>query len=127
MWRCTTSAVWRFALPFPFGEGPSVTPPPTLTVMTLIDVAIGLLLMNAMPHFVLGMWRQRMLSGLGMSPRANIGYGLLNFTGSAALFLYAYGLDGLTKHGMFVGALFILLTYFATSHVWRRRFSGIGV
>lgn len=96
-----------------------------MTAMSLVDVAIGFLLMNAMPHFVLGMWKQPMLSGLGTSPRANIGYGLLNFAGSAGLFVYTYGLAGLENHGIYVGALIILLTYFGTSHIWRRRFSGV--
>lgn len=93
--------------------------------MSFVDIAIGFLLMNAMPHFILGMWRQPMMSGLGKSPRANIGYGLLNFAGSAGLFLYTYGLDGLADNGIYVGALIILLTYFGTSHIWRRRFSAV--
>ena len=55
--------------------------------LTLIDFIIGLTLMNAMPHFVLGTFRARMLSGFGYGHRANIAYGLLNFSISLALYI----------------------------------------
>ena len=56
--------------------------------LALIDFIIGLTLMNAMPHFVLGTFQARMLSGFGH--RANIAYGLLNFAISLTLYIYKY-------------------------------------
>ena len=44
---------------------------------SLTDFIIGLTLMNAMPHFVLGTFQARMLSGFGYGDHANIIYGRL--------------------------------------------------
>ncbi len=91
--------------------------------MSILDFFIGFTLMNAMPHFVLGVWKRHMLSGLGMSPRANILYGLLNFSVSIGLFLYGYGVNGLATHGVYAGGLFILLMYFLTAKFFEGLFS----
>lgn len=91
--------------------------------MSILDFFIGFTLMNAMPHFVLGIWKRRMLSGLGMSPTANILYGLLNFSISIGLFLYAYGEEGLMTHGLYAGGLCVLLLYFLTAKFFEGRFS----
>lgn len=90
--------------------------------MNAIDFFIGLTLMNAMPHFVLGVWRGRILSGLGFSPRANLGYSAINFSVASGLFVYEYGVAGLAEHGMFAGALTILVLYFFTGHLFYRLF-----
>ncbi|MBL4648237.1 MAG: hypothetical protein JKY03_00795 [Aureispira sp.] len=82
--------------------------------MTLIDFVIGLTLMNAMPHFVLGVWKGRMLSGFGVGDTKNILYGLLNFAISMSLYLYKYGLVSFAENGIFAGSLFVLLMYFLT-------------
>lgn len=91
--------------------------------MTVLDFLAGFFLMNAMPHFVLGVWRGRMLSIFGMGPKANIAYGLLNFTASLALFVASHGVGGLATHGLYAGSLALLLIYFATGHFFHRLFT----
>ena len=53
----------------------------------------------------------------------SMGYGLINFTASIGLFLYQYGFDGLMENGLYLGALTILLIYFATGWFWYRLFN----
>jgi len=79
----------------------------------ILDFIIGLTLINTIPHFVLGVWKGRMFSGLGFGNANNIGYGILNFIISVSLFLYKYGVQGILKNGIYLGALFVLLCYFA--------------
>lgn len=90
--------------------------------MTFIDFLIGFFLMNAMPHFVLGVWGGRMFSAFGFGNKQNIAYGLLNFCLSVGLFLFTYGLEGLQANGIYAGALFILLIYLLTGHFWQKLF-----
>ena len=80
--------------------------------MTLIDFIIGLTLVNTLPHFVLGIWKGRMLSGLGFGNTANILYGLINFIISISLFFYKYGFEGILENGIYLGALFVIISYF---------------
>lgn len=80
--------------------------------MNWIDFIIGLTLINTIPHFVLGIWKGRMFSGLGFGNTANITYGFINFITSISLFLYTYGVEGLIKNGIYMGALFVLISYF---------------
>lgn len=86
--------------------------------MDILDLIIGMTLMNAMPHFVLGVWKGRMLSVFGFGDTRNILYGLLNFAISVALFLYKYGTDQLLRNGIFAGALILLVIYFLTGKFW---------
>ena len=79
--------------------------------MTFIDFLIGMTLMNAMPHFVLGTWKARMFSAFGFGNKKNILYGLLNFLISFGLFLYKYGAEQLIGNGIYLGALAILIIY----------------
>ena len=90
--------------------------------MKLIDFFIGLTLMNAMPHFVLGIWRQPMLSGFGLGNVKNKIWGLVNFVISITLFLVEYGWDGLLANGMYAGALLVLIVFFFTSTFWRNKY-----
>lgn len=90
--------------------------------MNLIDFLIGATLMNAMPHFVLGVWRGRMFSAFGFGNRQNILYGLLNFALSLALFLYQYGADQLVQNALYGGALTILVIYLLTGQFWYKLF-----
>lgn len=90
--------------------------------MDIIDLVIGLTLMNAMPHFVLGTWKGRMLSAFGIGDRKNIVYGVLQFVASLGLFLAKYGLKGLTTNGIYLGALIILVIYLLTGRFWYARF-----
>ncbi len=80
--------------------------------MDIIDFVIGLTLINTIPHFVLGIWKGRMFSGLGFGNTANILYGIINFVISISLFIYKYGIDGLGENGIYLGALFVLISYF---------------
>jgi hypothetical protein len=86
--------------------------------MTFIDFLIGLTLMNAMPHFVLGTWKARIISAFGFGNTKNIVYGILNFLISIGLFLYKYGVEQLTENGIYAGALTILIIYFLTGWYW---------
>ncbi len=80
--------------------------------MNIIDFIIGLTLVNTIPHFVLGIWKGRILGGFGIGNTANILYGLLNFFISISLFFYNYGLDGLKNNGIYAGGLFVIIMYF---------------
>jgi hypothetical protein len=90
--------------------------------MDVVDLVIGLTLMNAMPHLVLGTWKERMLSAFGFGDRKNIVYGVLQFVVSLGLFLAKYGLNGLTTNGIYLGALIILVIYLLTGRFWYARF-----
>jgi hypothetical protein len=90
--------------------------------MNVIDFVIGLTLMNAMPHFVLGIWKGRILSAFGFGPRANLAYSAVNFAAAIGLFLYRYGTEGLAEQGIFLGALAILVIYFVTGQFFYDRF-----
>ncbi len=86
--------------------------------MNIIDFLIGLTLMNAMPHFVLGVWKGRMFSAFGFGETKNILYGLVNFAISVGLFVSRYGLEQLARNGIYAGALVLLLVYFLTGRFW---------
>ena len=91
--------------------------------MNIVDLIIGITLMNAMPHFILGVWKGKMLSGFGTGNTKNILWGLSNFATSIALFVYKYGLSGLLENQIYLGALFILVTFFFTSAFWYRYYN----
>ncbi|HTL80879.1 MAG TPA: hypothetical protein VL651_04205 [Bacteroidia bacterium] len=90
--------------------------------MQWIDLFIGLTLMNAMPHYILGTWKGKMLSGFGVGDVKNILWGVVNALASVALFIYKYGKEGFAKNQVYTGALIILLTFFLTSPFWYRYF-----
>ncbi|WNJ18434.1 hypothetical protein [Pontibacter sp. G13] len=90
--------------------------------MNWIDFFIGFTLLNFMPHFVLGIWKVRMLSAFGFSPRANVGYGLLNLAVSLGLFLYQYGWEGFAEQAWYAGALFIGGSYLLVGRMCYRYF-----
>jgi len=79
---------------------------------SFIDFVIGLTLINTIPHFVLGIWKGRMFSIFGFGNLQNILYGLLNFIISMGLFTYKYGLEGFLQNSIYLGALFVILSYF---------------
>ena len=85
--------------------------------MNIIDFIIGFTLMNAMPHYVLGIWKRRMLSAFGFGNLQNMLYGILNFIISIGLYLYQYGLDHLLSNGIYLGAVTMLIIYFLTSKI----------
>lgn len=90
--------------------------------MNFIDFLIGATLMNAMPHFVLGVWQGRMISAFGFGNRPNILYGLLNFALSVALFLFNYGPSQLYQNAIYGGALTLLVIYLLTGQFWYKLF-----
>lgn len=90
--------------------------------MTIIDFIIGLTLMNAMPHFVLSVYKGRMLSLFGYTPQANLYYAGFNVLVAAGLYFYKYGLDHFWENGILVGACFTLLMYFLTGRYFYRIF-----
>lgn len=85
--------------------------------MNFIDFLIGFFLMNAMPHFVLGIWKGRILSAFGFGSIPNILYGVTNFVVSIALFLYQYGFAGFEEHSIYLGAVTMMLIYFVTGQL----------
>lgn len=91
--------------------------------MNIIDLLIGLTLMNAMPHYVLGVWNAKMLSGFGTGNTKNIVWGLCNFALSIGLFIYQYGFEGFVKNQMYTGALIVLVTFFFTSPFWYKHYN----
>ncbi|MBX2804021.1 MAG: hypothetical protein KTR31_40470 [Myxococcales bacterium] len=91
--------------------------------MHLVDFLIGFFLMNAMPHFVLGVWRGRILSLFGTSPGANLAYSAVCFSVSMGLFLWAHGLAGFGEQPIYTGALTILVIYYLTGHFFHRLFA----
>lgn len=91
--------------------------------MSITDLIIGLTLVNTIPHFIFGVWKQRMLSGLGVSPTRDLLYGLLNFTVSVGLFLSQYGIEGLAEHGMYAGGLFVVVAYLLLGKLLHSRFT----
>lgn len=86
--------------------------------MSITDFLIGLTLMNAMPHFVLGVWKGRMFSAFGFGDVKNMLYGLTNFALSLGLFLFTHGPAQLLRNGIYAGALVLLLIYFLTGRFW---------
>lgn len=90
--------------------------------MDFIDFLIGLTMMNAMPHFVLGIWQGRMFSAFGFGNWQNILYGLLNFVISLALFLFKYGANQLFQNHIYFGALTLLVIYLLTGQFWYKLF-----
>ena len=85
--------------------------------MNIIDFIIGLTLVNAIPHFVFGIWKRRMLSAFGFGNLQNILYGILNFVISISLYLYQYGSDHLLANGIYLGGATLVIIYFLTSRV----------
>jgi hypothetical protein len=89
---------------------------------SFIDFIIGITLINTIPHFVLGIWKGRMFSGFGFGNKQNILYGLLNFFTSIGLFVYKYGFEGFGKNSIYLGALFVIFSYFAVGKLCYKYF-----
>jgi hypothetical protein len=88
--------------------------------MDILDFIIGAALMNAMPNFILCIWKGKMLSGFGTGNVQNILWGISNFVISIGLFIYKYGVEGFLTNQMYLGAVFILVTFFFTAIFWYR-------
>lgn len=82
--------------------------------------------MNAMPHYILGVWKGKMLSGFGTGNLKNILWGITNFLVSISLFIYKYGIDGLKTNMIYTGGCIVLVTFFFTAHFWYRYYNRQG-
>jgi len=91
--------------------------------MNILDLIIGITLMNAMPHFILGVWKGKMLSGFGTGNTQNILWGLSNFLVSISTFIFKYGWEGLLENQIYLGAAFIIVTFFFTSYFWYKYYN----
>ena len=91
--------------------------------MSVLDFIIGASLMNAMPHYILGVWKGKMLSGFGTGNTQNILWALANFALSIGLFIYKYGTEGFISNPIYLGAVFILMVFFITSWFWYKYFN----
>lgn len=80
--------------------------------MNWIDFFTGWFLMNAMPHFVFGVWHQRVLSLFGFGDKQNIFYAAFNTSVSLGLFHWNHGIENLLDHGIYLGCLAILFIYY---------------
>jgi len=86
--------------------------------MNIIDLLIGLTLMNTMPHYILGIWKVRMISGFGTGSARNILWALFNFFLSVGLFVYAYGFGAFAANGIYAGAVLLQLIFFIAAPFW---------
>lgn len=91
--------------------------------MDNLDLIIGATLMNAMPHFILGIWKGKMLSGFGVGNIQNILWSLTNFVISIGIFILKYGIDGFIENQIYLGAIIVLVTFFLTSFFWYKFFN----
>jgi hypothetical protein len=79
--------------------------------MNLIDFIIGVLIANAMPHFIFGITKTHFLGLFGYSPKGNIYYAILQLALSAILFFIQYNFEDLATNGYLIGALAVLVCY----------------
>ncbi len=70
----------------------------------LLDFIIGVLLMNSLPHFVLGITKTRFLGMFGYKPVANIWYAIVQFILALILFHINHGIETLLENGIVLGA-----------------------
>lgn len=70
----------------------------------LLDFITGVLLMNALPHFVLGITKTRFLGMFGYKPIANIWYSIVQFALALVLFHINHGIETILKNGIVLGA-----------------------
>lgn len=77
-----------------------------------LDIYLGILVVNAFPHLIVGQLNIRFLSLFGYSSKANIAYSLFNVFGAVAIALYKFGLDTVFSSGFTWGALFVYVSFF---------------
>ncbi|WP_341904419.1 hypothetical protein [Fluviicola taffensis] len=70
----------------------------------ILDFLIGVLIMNALPHFVLGITKTRFLGMFGYKPTANIWYAVVQFVLALVLFHIQHGIETILTNGIFLGA-----------------------
>ncbi|QDT31672.1 hypothetical protein [Thalassoglobus polymorphus] len=77
-----------------------------------IDFLIGLFAANALPHYLIGRFDGRILGLFGYSARANIAYSFLCTAIALGLFQYKYGLESIADHGMLLGVLLVVFSFY---------------
>jgi hypothetical protein len=70
----------------------------------ILDFLIGVLLVNSLPHFVLGITKTRFLGMFGYKPTANIWYAIVQFVLALVLFHIQHGIESILTNGIFLGA-----------------------
>lgn len=80
--------------------------------MDFLDFFIGLSLIHAMPHLILGVWNRKMYTPFGRGRVPNVVYSLLVLSFSLTLFIIKYGVGGLMNHGIYLGSVLGLVLYF---------------
>lgn len=69
-----------------------------------LDFIIGVLLMNSLPHFVLGITKTRFLGMFGYKPAANIWYSIVQLALALVLFHINHGIETILDNGIVLGA-----------------------
>ena len=73
-------------------------------MIVFLDFITGFLLMNSLPHFVLGITKTRFLGLFGYKPIANIWYAVTQFALALILFHFNHGIETILTNGIFLGA-----------------------
>lgn len=89
----------------------------------LIDFIIGLTLVNALAHMLVGYGNIRFLGLFGYGNLANVTYAALSTLVSVGLFSWKYGMEGWTNNMMYVGGMSVLLAYWVGGKILIRLFS----
>lgn len=71
----------------------------------ILDFMIGFLLVNSLPHFVLGLTKTRFLGLFGYKPIANAWYAIVQFVLALVLFHFQHGISSILENGIFLGAV----------------------
>jgi hypothetical protein len=77
----------------------------------ILDFITGFLIMNALPHFILGITKTRFLGMFGYKPVANIWYAIVQFVLALVLFHIQHGIESILKNGIFLGAAVTCLLF----------------
>lgn len=80
--------------------------------MNFIDLIIGGLIANAMPHLIFGLTKTHFLGLFGYSPKGNILYAIFSLVLGLGIFLYNYEISVLGANGFLLGGLAVLILYF---------------
>lgn len=70
----------------------------------ILDFITGFLIINSLPHLVLGLTKTRFLGLFGYQPAANIWYAIVQFLLALVLFHINHGIEHIMEHGIFLGA-----------------------
>lgn len=79
-------------------------PLPLSILFMFLDFITGFLLMNSLPHFVLGITKTRFLGMFGYKPIANVWYAVAQFILAMILFHINHGIETILKNGIVLGA-----------------------